>query len=576
MMKTDKNTSPKIDLKRYRKVRWFFTKVLLQIIFWDILLNRPILKWFRPDPLPRWQAVARQYKEMAMEMGGVLIKLGQFLSIRVDILPPEVTTELADLQDEVAPETYQDIIREVENDFQASLQERFTVISPEPLGAASLAQAHLATLKSGEEVVIKILRPGIERLVETDLSVMNLVCRWLKLFKTIRSRADLDRLMAEFTKTTLNELDLIMERQNIEKFSEDFKDDPDVYIPAVFKDYSAPRTLTLENVFYIKITDIEGMVSCGVNCAEVADKLYNIYMKQIFVTNFIHADPHPGNLFVKPLPTAKEIKAGIKAFAPNAHVPEQANRPFQIVFIDFGMTAIIPERLKNAMRTAAIGIGTQDTRKVVQSYVMAGVLQPGADLRQIEIIHEDWFQRLWGIQMGRLQEVAFKEASYFLKEYRDLIMEMPFQFQVDLLFIGRAVGILAGISTKLDPEFDPWKKTIPYAKKFAIEELKADWQGWPEEIIMLGQHMLKIPSNLGQVLTKAKQGALSIRVSLSPETRRAIRRIDISVKRFSWTVLATGLLVCGVNLHIAGKGRIFGIILILLAVLSFLWGMRRS
>jgi predicted unusual protein kinase regulating ubiquinone biosynthesis (AarF/ABC1/UbiB family) len=318
------------------------------------------------------------------------------------------------------------------------------------------------------------------------------------------------------------------------------------------------------------------MASCGIKCPEVADTLYNIYMKQIFVTNFIHADPHPGNLFVKPLPSEKEIKNGITEFAPNACVPEASDRPFQIVFIDFGMTAVIPERLKNAMRTAAIGIGTQDTRKVVQSYIMAGVLQPGADLRQLEIAHEDWFQRLWGIQMGRLQEVAFKEASYFLKEYRDLIMEMPFQFQVDLLFIGRAIGILAGISTKLDPEFDPWKKTIPYAKKFAIEELKADWQGWPEEIIMLGQHMLKIPSNLGQVLTKAKQGALSIRVSLSPETRRSIRRIDLSVKRFSWTVLATGLLVCGVNLYIAGKGNIFGVILIILAVLSFLWGMRKS
>ena len=575
-MTTNNNMSLQIDLKRYRKVRWFFVKVLLQIVYWDILLNRPILRWFRPDPLPRWQSVARRYKEMAMDMGGVLIKLGQFLSIRVDILPPEVTTELADLQDEVAPETYQDIVRELENDFHISLTDRFKDLSPEPLGAASLAQAHLATLNSGEEVVIKILRPDIERLVETDLSVMLLVCQWLKLFRTIRSRVDLDRLVEEFTKTTRDELDLIKERENIEKFSEDFKDDPEVYIPRVFKDYCASRTLTLENVFYIKITDIDGMLSCGVNCADVADTLYDIYMKQIFVTNFIHADPHPGNLFVKPLPTEKEMKDGITAFAPSEHVPEKPNRPFQIVFIDFGMTAIVPERLKNAMRTAAIGIGTQDTRKVVQSYVMAGVLQPGADLRQIEIIHEDWFQRLWGIQMGRLQEVAFKEASYFLKEYRDLIMEMPFQFQVDLLFIGRAIGILAGISTKLDPEFDPWKKTIPYAKKFAIEELKADWQGWPEEIIMLGQHMLKIPSNLGQVLTKAKQGALSIRVSLSPETRRAIRRIDISVKRFSWTVLATGLLVCGINLHIAGKGRLFGMILILLAVCSFLWGMRRS
>ena len=574
-MKTNGN-SPEIDLKRYRNIRWFFMKVLWQIVFWDIIFSYPLLKWLRPDPLPRWQHVARRYKEMAMALGGVLIKLGQFLSIRVDILPPEVTTELADLQDEVAPEKYQDIIQEIEADFHCPLVEIFKTFSHEPLGAASLAQAHLATLNNDQEVVVKILRPGIQRLVETDLAAMNLVCRWLNFFKTIRSRVDLDRLVQEFTATTRNELDLIKERNNIERFSEDFKNDPDVYIPKVYNEFCAEHALTMENVFYIKITDVDGMAACGIRCTDVADKLYNIYMKQIFVTNFIHADPHPGNLFVKPLPTEEEIASGVTEFEPNACVAEISGRSFQIVFIDFGMTAVIPERLKNAMRTAAIGIGTQDARKVVQSYVLAGVLQPGADLRQLEIIHEDWFQRMWGIQMGRLQEVAFREARYFLNEYRELIMDMPFQFQVDLLFIGRAIGILAGISTKLDPEFDPWKKTIPYAKQFAIEELKADWQGWPEEIIMLGQHMLKIPSNLGQVLTKAKQGALSIRVSLSPETRRAIRRIDISVKRFSWTVLATGLVVCGVNLYIAGKGKFFGVTLILLAVITFLWGMRKS
>jgi predicted unusual protein kinase regulating ubiquinone biosynthesis (AarF/ABC1/UbiB family) len=574
MKKKDK--SNQIDHGRYRKLRWFFVKVFWQVVLWDIIFNYPILRLFRPNPMPRWQAVARRYKDMAMELGGVLIKLGQFLSIRVDILPPEVTAELADLQDEVAPEDYQAIVQQIEADFHHPIGVIFKKFIPDPLGAASLAQAHLAILHDDEEVVVKVLRPGIGRLVETDLAVMNTVKKWLNLFKTIRSRVDLDRLIQEFTSTARNELNLIQERSNIEKFSEHFKTDPSVYIPRVYGDFCTDHALTMENVFYIKITDIQRIEACGINCAEVADKLYSIYMKQIFVTNFIHADPHPGNLFVKPLPTEKEIKSGISEFTPQTCVPEKSARSFQIVFIDFGMTAVVPERLKNAMRMLAIGVGTQDTRKVVQAYVMAGVLQPGADLRQLEIIHENWFQRMWGIQMGRLQEVAFKEARHFMKEYRGLLLEMPFQFQADLLFIGRAIGILAGISTKLNPEFDPWKKTIPYAKRFAIEELKADWQGWPDEIMMLGQHMLKIPSNLGQVLTKAKQGALSIQVSLSPETRRAIRRIDISVKRFSWTVLTTGLMVCGVNLLIAGKGRLFGLTFILLAVISFLWGMRKS
>jgi predicted unusual protein kinase regulating ubiquinone biosynthesis (AarF/ABC1/UbiB family) len=366
------------------------------------------------------------------------------------------------------------------------------------------------------------------------------------------------------------------ERENVERFAQDFENDPDVYIPRVYAEYSAAKTLTMENVFFIKITDTAGMAACGISSADVADKLYNIYMKQIFVTNFVHADPHPGNLFVKPLPSPSEIENGLTEFEPHDSVPEEAGRPFQIVFVDFGMTAVMPDRLKTAMRTAAIGIGTQNARKIVQAYVMAGALQPGANLKRLEAAHEEWFQRLWGVRMGKLQELAFNEVRYFMREYRDLVMEMPFQFQADMLFIGRAIGILAGMATTLDPDFDPWKKTIPYAKRFAVEELKANWGGWPEEIIMIGQHLLKLPTNLDQVLNKAKQGTLAVQVSLSAETRRSIQRIDLSVKRFSWTVLATGLLVCGVNVYIFGKGELLGISLIGLAVLSFLWGLRKS
>ncbi len=149
-------------------------------------------------------------------------------------------------------------------------------------------------------------------------------------------------------------------------------------------------------------------------------------MKQIFITNFIHVDPHPGNLFVRPLPLEEEIDAGIHAFCPGDSPADCRDRPFQIVFIDFGMTAVIPKRFKAALRTGAIGVGTRDARKVVQAYITAGVLQPGVDTIRLEAAHEDWFNRLWGIRMGKIHEVAYEEARYFLKEYRDLITEIPF------------------------------------------------------------------------------------------------------------------------------------------------------
>jgi predicted unusual protein kinase regulating ubiquinone biosynthesis (AarF/ABC1/UbiB family) len=565
-----------IDHRRYRRIWRFFLRVLLQSAWWDGLFALPLLQLVRPAPLPRWQAVARRYREIAVEMGGVLIKLGQFLSTRVDLLPPEITHELAGLQDKVAPAAPEAVMAVVAAAFGRPSDEIFHRFEPTPIGAASLAQAHRAVLPDGREVIVKVLRPGIHVLVETDLNVMGRICRWLRMFRFVRQRMDLDILLAEFTRTTRCELDLAQERLNLLRFAADFRGQAHVYIPAVFEDFCRPSVLTLENVAYAKITDMAALQDAGIEPAAVAARLYETYMHQIFVSNFVHVDPHPGNLFVRPLATAEEIQAGREAFAPGEPVPLHPQRDFQLVFIDFGMTAEISARLKAAMRIAAIGISTQDVRKVIQAYVIAGALRPGTDLRRLEEAHQEWLQKIWGLRLGKIQETAFRELRYFMREYRDLIVGTAFQVQADMLFIGRAVGILAGLATRIDPDFDPWSQTLPYAKRFAMEELTGEWQGLWEELFMIGRQVWNIPAQLDQVLTRAKQGALTVRVSLSPETRQAIRRIDLSVRRFAWMVITVGLLVSGVNLHIADKSPPFGIVLIVLAVASFLWGMMKK
>ena len=563
-----------IDPARHRRVHRFFLNVFIQMIIFDVLFSLPILRWLRPPSIPRWRKAARQFRKMAVEMGGVLIKLGQFLSTRIDILPTEIIHELTGLQDKVTPAAYDAVISQVETDFSKPLKGIFPYFSQAPIGSASLAQAHGARLPDGTDVVVKVLRPGIHTLVATDLTVMRQVCRWLGRFRHVRNRMNLDQLMDEFTATTLNELNMRQEMANLKQFSADFKSDTSVYVPRIHDAYCGPTTLTLENVAYVKINDIDTLTAWGIDCSQVADRLYEIYMKQIFKTNFIHVDPHPGNLFVRPLPHEDETAGDANGFSPGDPPVHRPGRPFQIVFIDFGMTAVIPQRFKAALRTMAIGIGTRDARKIVQAYVTAGALQPGVDTVRLEAAHEDWFNRLWGIRMGSMQAIAYEEARYFLKEYRDLITEIPFQLQGEMLFIGRAVGILAGLTTQIDPEFDPWTKSIPYARAFAKEELKINWKDLPEEIFLLARHMVRIPAILDQVLDKARHGSLSIQVSLSPETRKAIKRIDLSVKRFAWMVLSAGLLVSGVNLYIAAHIHL-GITLMVLSIGVFLWGLRK-
>lgn len=560
-----------IDFRRYRKVRRFVTGVFLQVVWWDVVLNVPGLRRFRRPPLVRYQAIARRYRALAGEMGGVLIKLGQFLSTRVDILPLEITQELAGLQDEVPPERFADVVRQIEEDFGRPLSQVFSWVAPEPIGAASLAQVHPARLPTGEEVVVKVLRPGIDVLVQTDLAAVRLAARLLKFSKTIRRRIDLNRVGAEITSTTLAELDLAAEGRNAERFAANFATDSRVYLPKVFWDWSARRTLTLENVGWIKMGDLAALEHAGISRSELARVLYRVYLLQIFEHSFVHADPHPGNLFVRPLPVGDE-----PPFAPGAPVPPPPvgeERPFQIVFVDFGMVAEIPERLRGALREYAIALGTRDAERIVRSYVAAGVLLPGADLRRLEEVHEELFQRFWGVRIGNLRETAFSEAEYFFRQYRDILYELPFQVQVDLLFASRAVGLLAGLSTQLDPEFDPWAETIPFAQRLATQELRRDWRQILGEGLAQLQTLLTLPRRVDAVLARAERGTLTIQSALSPDARKTIQRLERSVHRLSWTVVAGGLLIAGAMIQTGTPGSPWGWWLIAFSGLAFLWGL---
>jgi predicted unusual protein kinase regulating ubiquinone biosynthesis (AarF/ABC1/UbiB family) len=560
----------RIDFQRYRKLRRFVRQVFVHVMWWDVLLNAPGLRRFRRPAVDRWARIARRYRALAAEMGGVLIKIGQFFSVRVDLLPPEVTRELAGLQDEVPPVDFCEVALQIAEDFGRPLEEIFSEMSPIPIGSASLAQVHRARLPDGEQVVVKVLRPRIDVLVETDLAAVSLAIRLLKVSSRIRRRVDLDRLAAEIATTTRGELDLASEGHHAEHFARDFAGDARVCIPRVHWAWSVHRTLTLEDVGFLKIGDLPALEQAGIPRSEVARTLYRIYMQQIFVHHFVHADPHPGNLFVRPLPVGDE--APFRPEDPVPPPPGGAPRPFQVVFVDFGMVAPIPERLRGALREYAIGLGTRDASRIVHSYVAAGVLLPGADLRRLEEVHEALFARFWGVSIGSLRDVAFSEASYFFREYRDLLYQIPFQVQVDLLFATRAVGLLAGMATYLDPDFDPWAETVPFAERLAAEELRGDWRGLLGRLAIQGRSLLGLPRQLETFLTRAERGQMTLQASFSPEARRILQRLERSILRLAWMIVSAALLIGAVMLHTDNPQAPYGTWLMIFAVLSFLYG----
>ena len=562
-----------IDRSRYRRVRRYFARVFLHLVWHDVLLQRPALRFlrrFRSEPLPRWRRIARDYRALAVELGGVLIKLGQYLSTRVDVLPVEVIRELAGLQDQVPAVPFASIAARIEADFRRPADQVFASIDPVPVGAASLAQAHRATLRSagGERVVVKVLRPGIEKLVETDLAAISTAARWLKGWRAVRQRVDVDGLLREFARITREELDLTREAANAERFAELFRDDPGILVPGVHRELTARHTLTLEDVGYLRISDHEAIRASGVSLPEVAHRLYRAYMEQIFVHHFVHCDPHPGNLFVRPLPWDTEGDgAGARASG--------AGRPFQIAFVDFGMMVTIPERLRESLRDVAIAVGTRDAGRLVRAYADAGVLLPGADLARIEQVHRELFDRFWGVKLADLQGVALSEARSMFREYRDVIYSAPFQFPVDLLFATRAVGLLAGMSTSLDPEFDPWAETMPFAEELVGSELGATLRRFAGDAADAGRVLLHLPGRADRLLDLVEREGLRVRAEPSDDLRRTLRRLERGGRRLAWTVAAAALFLGGMQLELTRPGDPAALWLWGAAGAAFLWALLR-
>jgi predicted unusual protein kinase regulating ubiquinone biosynthesis (AarF/ABC1/UbiB family) len=543
-----------IDRSRYLRIVRYFAGALTHLFWWEIILRRMLGRDFvMRSASKRWQRLARRYRALAIDLGGVLIKLGQFLSVRVDVLPRAVTAELAGLQDEVPAESLADIQAVIEAEYGQPTNQVFRWFAPQPEAAASLAQVHRARLLTGSDVVVKIQRPRIETIVETDLRAIQTATRWLKRHRPIRRRVDLDLLYEEFSRTTRRELDFVAEGENAERFAADFADNPGVRIPRIYAESSTRRVLIMEDVASIKITDMAALQAAGIDRQEVARRLFETYLEQVFVHNFIHADPHPGNLFVQPM-------------MPMPGKPT----PFRLVFVDFGMVATVPERVRRHLRDYLLGFATRDAGRIVRAYQGSGILLPGADLVRLEQMEAEILERYSGLTVRQAQELAMSEWHSLAREYRDILYEMPFQIPTDLLFTGRAIAILFGMATTLDPDFDPWQAIEPFAKGMASDEVKRDWRGILDELEKATRLVLSLPVQADRFFSQAGRGQLTVRTSWSPEATHTVRRVETAVNRLAWAVVFAALLLSAVAVYVTRGEGVVTYTLFALAALALL------
>ncbi len=447
---------------------------------------------------------ARLFRETAVELGGLLIKLGQFISTRVDILPKATIQELSGLQDEVRPVDFEDIKKQVCSEFGLPLEEIYFHIEPKPVAAASLGQVHYGVLPNGREVAIKVMRPGIEELIRIDLNAIKQVIRLVKVFTNWERFIDLDAICLEFEETLWGELDYLKEGSNAEAISANSNDDKELLIPEIIWEYTRTRVLTMEYMRGIKITNYYQIEEAGVNRKQVAAHLLNIYIRQILVDGFYHADPHPGNLFV--------TEGG------------------KVIMVDFGMVGSISMELRSNLVDMVKAIVRRDYDTVVDYLIKLGFVHYRADKSTITRAVALFLEHI----LGDAQEISSADLHNFLQDLEQLLYEQPFQIPARFTFLGRALGTLYGICVGLDPDINFLAVSKPY-----VDDLLGDGGGLfqvvKEKAEAWGTAIIELPPLLERVLQKTERGDITLRIPLH-ELHDSIADNTRSIKSVTWAV----------------------------------------
>ncbi|WP_296649187.1 AarF/UbiB family protein [Rhodoluna sp.] len=521
---------------RYRSILRFASLALAQTWWFELFLPQiGLAKLGARGRGRRLKKLARKFHALAADLGGLMVKVGQFLSARLDVLPAEVTDELVGLQDEVAPEPFEKIVEQIEEELGLSVSTAFESIDQNPIAAASLGQAYRATLSPGlakdlghSSVIIKVLRPGIEEIVEVDLRALRKIGVWLSKVKLVSKRTDAPALVEEFATTTLEEIDYLHEAANLEQFAADFAGDERVSTPEIIWERSARRVLTLTDVSSIKISDIEALIESGIDPNAVAAELARVTFEQFFVTGFFHADPHPGNIFVTPKPADSKVD-------------------FALTFIDFGMMGQVSEKLRADLQSFLFAVASRDARAWVDACEKLGVLLPSADRVILEKAVTELFERFGGVAVGELIQTDPRELKEFALRFSELIRTLPFQLPNDFLFLIRALSLISGVTSALNRNFNMWDALDPFARSLLNGAGASTLKRLGADLLKFATTISRLPQTLDNLANRANRGELVVR---NPELETRMRVLDSSVRRLTAglifaTLMGSGLFING-------------------------------
>ncbi|WP_253377110.1 AarF/ABC1/UbiB kinase family protein [Okibacterium sp. HSC-33S16] len=553
--RTESYTGAENTRARYRRILRFAGWNLAVTWWYELFLPRVGLRSIAERTRARrMKRFARRFHVLAVDLGGLMIKVGQFMSSRLDVLPPEITSELEGLQDEVPPVPFAAIRALAEAELGLPLTSAFSTIDEVPVAAASLGQAHRATLGALDRAdtgltgaVLKVQRPGIDEIVAVDLAALRKVGGWLSHVRLVSDRVNAPALVEEFAVTSLEEIDYLHEAENSERFAEDFVGDDRVAIPAVVWERTTRRVLTLEDVTAIKITDGDALRAAGIDPSYVASVFATVMFDQLFTHGFFHADPHPGNIFVTPIddPTS--------------------DRPWKLTFIDFGMMGEVSNRTKSGLRKLLIAAASRDGRGLVTAMSDVGVLLPTAETSELERAMVQLFARFGGMGFAELREVDPREFRDFAEQFGDVVRSLPFQLPENFLLVIRAMSLTSGVCSALDPKFNLWDSVEPYAAQLLRDESGNVVKDIAQQAREIAGLAVRLPRRLDEVITRLEDGSLAVQ---SPALERRVARLERLAQRLLSAVIFGGLLIGGAVLRT--EDSVLGTVLMVASVVPLL------
>ncbi len=425
--------------------------------------------------LSRWQRVT-----LAMEeLGPTFVKLGQFMSNRPDILPAGLLAELERFQDRVAPFDPLLSVKIIEKELGRSMDSVFASFEQEPFASASIAQVHRGILRTGEQVAVKVKRPRIDDVFNVDLEIMYYIAHLFQKHSEEARGIDLMRVVGEFERAVRKEIDFQMEATQMERFANNFKDDPRLHVPYIYRSYSSRRILTIEFIKGIKVSNVDELEKAGIDSRLIASQGADIVLKQIFEHGFFHADPHPGNIIIRP--------DGV------------------ICFIDFGMMGVVSPSLREHLGLVMFGIVNDDPKRIVKTLLQLS-RGPAEDTELLEyeiteLIEEYSFLSLKDYNIGDM-----------LRRLLSIIRNHQLIMIPGVYLLIKAMITIEGVGRRLDPEFNMVLHVEPFARRMMKERFSPRNIGFDLYMALMDVSSLikDFPTDMRDIIRTVKSGKMHI------------------------------------------------------------------